>query len=170
MFRERASRKNMLPQSFNIKATNIELAPELRAYLEKRFSSLAGVLDFNEPTLKVQIEIGRTTRHHGKGDIFRAEFNIRTHKDSFRIVREASDIHAAIDEARDSMEEELSRAKIRRISFVRRSRRAVKEMVRSFYGAGMKFVKIPNWNMPKLPKLPRFRLPKLPHFKWPWKK
>ena len=163
----------MLPSSFNIKATNIEFTPELRAYLEKRFSSLSGVLDFNEPTLKVQVEIGRTTRHHDKGDVFRAEFNIRARKDSFRIVREAADIHIAIDEARDSMENELSRAKTRRISFVRRSRRAVKEMVRGFYGAGMKFVHIPKWAIPRLPKIPRFRLPKMPkisNLKWPWKK
>src|SRR3990167_5134905 len=128
----------MLPTSFNIKATNIELTPELHTFLERRFSSLSGVLDFTDSTLKVQIEVGRTTRHHDKGDVFRAEFNVRSRRGSFRAEAERSDIHTAISDARDELEMGLGRAKGRYISFVRRSRRAVKDMLRGFYGAGHK--------------------------------
>ena len=139
----------MLPTSFNIKATNIELTPELRTFLERRFSSLSGVLDFNEPTLKVQIEVGRTTRHHDKGDVFRAEFNVRSRRGNFRAEAERSDIHTAISDARDDLEMGLGRAKGRYISFVRRSRRAMKDMLRGFYGASIKLARIPRFRLPR---------------------
>ncbi len=151
----------MLPTSFNIKATNIELTPELRTFLERRFSSLSGVLDFNEPTLKVQIEVGRTTRHHDKGDVFRAEFNVRSRRGNFRAEAERSDIHTAISDARDDLEMGLGRAKGRYISFVRRSRRAMKDMLRGFYGASIKLARIPRF------RLPRFKM-KMPSIKWRW--
>lgn len=159
----------MLPTAFNIKATNLELSPELRNYVERRFTSLSGLIDFNDPTLKVQIEVGRTTRHHDKGDVYRAEFNIRIRRGSFRSVAEGATIQSAIDDAREALETNLERAKKRSVSFVRRSGRAMKDLVRGWYGAGLKFVRVPKF---KLPHLPRFKMPhlKIPRFKWPWRK
>lgn len=153
-----------MPPSFNIKATNIVLTPDLRDYVERRFQSVAGVIDFADPTLKVQVEIGRTTRHHDKGDVYRAEFNVRRAGTLARAAREAFDIRAAIDEARDALERELARAKGRSLSLVRRSSRAVKEFVRGWYGAGMKYVHIPKFRLPAV-KIPRLRL-KFPDIHW----
>jgi ribosomal subunit interface protein len=144
----------MLPTAFNIKATNLALSPEVRAYVEKRFVSLSSVLDFAEPTLKVQIEVGRTTRHHDKGDVFRAEFNVRQKGERLRAVAEAASMYAAIDEARDALESEVVREKKQGISFMRRSSRAMKEAVRGFYGAGLRWVRIPRMSMPRLPRFP----------------
>lgn len=159
----------MLPTAFNIKATNLTLTPELRGYVERRFESLAGLLDFNDPTLKVQIEVGRTTRHHDKGEVYRAEFNVRLRRGSFRSVAEGATIQAAIDDAREALETNLERAKKRSASFVRRSGRAMKDLVRGWYGAGVRFVRIPKVSIPALSrfKMPRFKVPRL---KWPWKK
>lgn len=152
----------MLPLSFNIKATSMTLTPELREFVERRFLSLAGLIDMSDPTLKVQIEVGRTTHHHEKGDIFRAEFNIRSRRGTFRTVAERSDIHTAISDARDELEMGLGRAKGRYISFLRRSRRAVKEMLRGWYGTSMKYVRVPRF---KMPRMPRFKVPAI---KWRW--
>lgn len=151
----------MLPTSFNIKATNLTLTPELRAYVERRFISLAGLIDFHEPTLKVQVEVARTTRHHGKGDIFRAEFNVRRGGGDFRAVAEAPHIHAAIDDARDELETSIGRAKGRRLAFLRRSHRVMKNIVRGAYGAGRRLVRLPTIKMSRF----RFKL-KLPSFDW----
>lgn len=138
------------------------LTPELREFVERRFLSLAGLIDMSDPTLKVQIEVGRTTRHHEKGDIFRAEFNIRSRRGTFRAVAERSDIHTAIGDARDDIEMGLGRAKGRYTSFLRRSRRAVKEMLRGWYGTSMKYVRIPRF---KMPRMLRFKMPSI---KWRW--
>lgn len=151
----------MLPTAFNIKATNLLLTHELREYLERRFISLAGLIAMNEPTLKVQIEVGRTTRHHDKGDVFRAEFNLRSRHGVFRAVAERPTIYTAIDDARDELEMTLGRAKGMRISFLRRSRRAMKEILRGWYGAGMKYVRTPRF------KMPRFKM-KMPSIRWRW--
>lgn len=150
-----------MPPAFNIKATNLSLTPALRDYLERRFLSLAGLIDMSDPTLKVQIEVGRTTRHHDKGDVFRAEFNLRSRHGNFRAVAERPTIYAAIDDARDELEMAFGRAKGMRISFLRRSRRAMKEMLRGWYGAGMKYVRVPRF------RVPRFKM-KMPSIKWRW--
>ncbi|MDP3661571.1 MAG: HPF/RaiA family ribosome-associated protein [bacterium] len=148
----------MLPTSFNIKATNMALSSELREYVERRFLSLSGIVAMSEPTLKVQIEVGRTTRHHD-GDVFRAEFNLRSRHGNFRAVAERPTIYAAIDDARDELETGFGRAKGMRISFLRRSRRAMKEMLRGWYGTSMKYVRVPRF------KMPRFKVPSI---KWKW--
>lgn len=152
----------MLPTAFNIKATNMGLTPEIRTYVERRFLSLAGLIDFQDPTLKVQVEVGRTTRHHDKGEVYRAEFNVRSRRGSFRSVAEAATMNAAIDDVREALETNVERAKKRNVSFVRRSGRAMKDLLRGWYGAGMKFVRIPRF---KIPALPRFKVPAL---KWRW--
>ena len=152
----------MLPKSFNIKATNLELTPALREFVEKRFESLGGVLNLADTTLKVQIEVGRTTRHHDKGDVYRAEFNVRARRGVFRTEAERSDIYTAIGDARDEMEVALARAKGRYRSFLRRSRRAVKDMLRGWYDVGAKYARIPRF---KIPRMPRFKMPSI---KWKW--
>lgn len=151
----------MMPPSFNIKATNLTLTPELRDFIHKRFETLAGLLDFTDPTVKVQVEVARTTRHHDKGDVFRAEFNVRSRKGAFRAEAERSDIRAAVNDARDELEGGLARAKWRYRSFVRRSRRAMKEMLRGWYGASIRFARVPRF------RLPRFKM-KFPSIHWKW--
>ncbi len=152
----------MLPLSFNIKATNLTLTPELRDFVEHRFTSLAGLIDMSDPTLKVQIEVGRTTRHHAQGLVYRAEFNVRSRRGLSRTVAERADLHAAVNDARDELEVSLSRAKGRYRSFVRRSRRAVKDLLRGWYDVGAKYARIPRF---KLPRMPRFKMPSI---KWKW--
>jgi putative sigma-54 modulation protein len=92
-----------------IRATNLELTPELRAYIEEKFSNLTR---YFENILEVHIEIEKTTRHHQKGRIFRAEANLRVPiKGLLRVEKAEKDIYKAIDKVKDHFKEELVRYK-----------------------------------------------------------
>ena len=95
--------------NITIKATNLELTPELRAYIEEKFQHLTHYFD---NILEAHIEIEKTTRHHQKGEIFRAEANLRVPvKGVLRVEKTEKDIYKAIDKVKDHFKEELIRYK-----------------------------------------------------------
>jgi len=96
-----------------IKATNMSLTPGIADYVKKRLSSLEKYIDPNETTINCYVEVGRTTKHHKQGDVFRAEINFHIKGEDFRAVSETSSLHAAIDEAKDEMVRKLRKHKVR---------------------------------------------------------
>ena len=117
----------------NFKATNLTVTNETRAYLDKKLQSLEKLLDFDDEAVIVDVELGRTTRHHQSGDVFFAEINIHRGKESFRAVADRPDLMSAIDGMRDSMARELSAGKEKRLSLLRRSGQMAKAVLRGGY-------------------------------------
>ncbi len=70
----------------NIKATNIELTPSLRALINKKLRTLSSRIakQEKEGMAQLYVEIGRQSRHHHKGAIFYAEANLEL---SGKIIR-----------------------------------------------------------------------------------
>lgn len=116
-----------------IKTTNISLSPSIEDYLDKRLGAIEKLIDTNNPTLLADIELGRTTKHHQSGDIFRAELNLTIDGDSFRAVSEKADLNSAIDEMKDEIVNELRSYKGRRQSLIKRSGARIKALLRKFY-------------------------------------
>lgn len=107
-----------------IKATNIELTQELRDYIEEKISSLEkfakifqgkeyydGFFRKGKPRVEVWVEIGRTTKHHQKGDIFRTEVQMHLPGKSIRAEAEREDLKLAITEVKDKLQRELKKYK-----------------------------------------------------------
>lgn len=117
----------------NIKSTNLVVSPDISAYLNEKLKSVVKLIDSNDETAMFDIELGRTTRHHQTGNIFRAEINLRRKGGDNRAVSEASDIFSAIDLVKDQILDELRGAKGKRLRFIRKSGRKVKEWLRRFY-------------------------------------
>lgn len=117
----------------NLKATNINISPQVRSYLERKLASLTKLVDFDDSAVTLDVELGRTTRHHQTGDIFFAEINIYRGKESFRAVTDRPDIMSAIDGMRDAIARELSSRKDKQISLIRRSGLLAKAMLRGSY-------------------------------------
>lgn len=117
----------------NIKATNITLNDSIREYLGKRLASLEKLIDFEDPTVFVAVEIGRTTAHHQTGDVFRAEITISRGSESFRAAAERADLNTAIDEVRDEMARSLASLKGRKESLAKRGGRMAKALLRDGY-------------------------------------
>ncbi len=104
----------------NLKATDVTLDFATREYLTKRLASLEKFIDFNDPAVLVNAELGRTTRHHHAGNIFFAEVTIHRGKESFRSVSDRPDLFSAIDEVRDELERALSAKKGKMRALARR--------------------------------------------------
>ncbi len=117
----------------NLKGTNIELTVEIRNYLDRRLDGVSKFLPKDNEAFIVDVELGRTTKHHQAGDIFRAEINVVIGDKSFRAVSERADLYSAIDDMKDEITRELGSYKEKRISLVKRSGQKLKQLIRRLY-------------------------------------
>jgi putative sigma-54 modulation protein len=112
-----------------IKSKNFEITSSVENYLQKKIDSLKKFFgDFNEELIKAEIEVGRSTRHHKTGDVFRAEINLSIGGQLFRAESERDDIFVAIDEVRDDLEREIQKFKTKKETvFIRGARSIAKQ-------------------------------------------
>lgn len=110
--------------AINIKGTNLDLTPALKQYVEDKIISL---IKFYSGLTQVRVELERTTKHHHKGEVWRAEANISGPKHLFRAEAVADDIYSAIDEMKDELKRELQALKEKRSRLVRRARQTKRE-------------------------------------------
>ena len=107
-----------------IKTTNLELSQELRDYIQEKINSLEkfakifqdknyynGFFSRGKPRVEVWVEVSRTTRHHQKGNIFRAEAQMRLPGKGLRAESERDDLKLAIAEVKDELQRELKKYK-----------------------------------------------------------
>ncbi len=96
-----------------IKATEFELTPSLTTYIETKLSGLAKFIQAldtkGQPELRV--EVGRTTRHHQHGPVFRAEGNLRLPGTVLRAEHVDNDARTAIARLRDKLHLEIEKHK-----------------------------------------------------------
>lgn len=118
--------------NINLKATNIELTPVIRDYANKKVEGLEKFLDsYNDSSAQAFVELGMTTRHHHKGNIFRAEIQFRLpyYEKGARAVANGETLYAAIDSAHDEMKIELAKIKDRKKSLIRKGARLFKKLI-----------------------------------------
>ena len=99
----------------HIKATKLDITPALKEYIEEKIGSLEKFIKTYdaEGGVEMWIEVGRTTLHHHKGDVFRAEADIRLPGKVLRAEDEDSDVRVAIDRVRDKLKREIEKYKDR---------------------------------------------------------
>lgn len=122
-----------------IKATNTDLTPAIAEYVQKKLSSLEKVVDKNDESAVVSVEVGVKTKHHQQGDIFFAEINLHVAGGDFYAVAEESDLYSAIDAVKDEIISEVNSYRSRRRKLLRRGQALVKDVMRGF---GEQFGKI----------------------------
>ncbi len=111
-----------------IKTKNFQSSSAIENYVQKKLETLKKFLEnFNKESLMTEIELGRTTRHHQSGDIFRAEINLSVDGKLFRVESEQDDIYAAIDEVRDDLEREIKAFKTKKETIFIRGARSLKK-------------------------------------------
>lgn len=117
--------------NFLVKVTNLELTPAISLYIEKVFNSLEKlIVSLGEANVETRIEVGRSSYHHKKGDIFFAEVNLVCGKKLIRNRVENSNLYAAIDEVKDNLRRELTKFKGRQESLFKRGSRTASKMWR----------------------------------------
>jgi ribosomal subunit interface protein len=100
----------------NVKGTNFNLTSEVCDYIEKKISSLDKFIKRQNSAVQTWVEIGKTTKHHKKGNIYRAEIQIRLPVKGIRVEAEARTVFLAINEARHELQRKLKEHKNKQIS------------------------------------------------------
>lgn len=116
----------------NIKTTSITLTDAISDYLNKRLEKVGALLR-DDTTVQCDVEIGRTTAHHHKGDIFKAEIHIVGVGLNIYSTSEKEDLYAAIDEVRDAVLRELKTSRNKETSRIRRGGAVVKNMMKGLW-------------------------------------
>ena len=102
-----------------IKITGMEMTPAISDYVHKRIDALTKFIDPSLQSL-AEVEIGRITKHHNKGDVYKAEMHLTVGKDLYRIDVIESDLYVAIDMMKDRVIQEVTKMKDKKISLFRK--------------------------------------------------
>lgn len=102
-------------------------------YVEDKIGSLGKYIDLSAPDVRVAVQLHKS---HGNDknadDLYRAEIRIAVGGKDYYVTAEQSDLHAALDIAKDEMEQVLRRAKDKRVSLARRGGKFMKKMLGRF--------------------------------------
>ena len=125
----------------NLKGTGIVLTDSITEYATKKISALEKFITKKHEGAVFRVEVGKTTKHHKSGDVFKAEVNVTGAGLDIYAVAEAEDLYAAIDMVESEMARELVQGKIKRMKLLRRGQRAIKNLMKDFPWALKRFKK-----------------------------
>ncbi|HCC83256.1 TPA: ribosome-associated translation inhibitor RaiA [Candidatus Uhrbacteria bacterium] len=87
-------------------ATHMEMTEAIKNYVQEKLMSLEKFTE-RYSTCEVSAEVGKTSEHHQKGKIFRAEFMMTIPGVTLRAEAVEEDLYAAIDAAKDDLKRQL---------------------------------------------------------------
>jgi len=122
----------------NIKSVNVGLDQALTDWIYKKLGEIEKYLsDFEgreipggKETIELNIEIAKTTRHHRKGDVFRAEAQLYLPKELIRVEATDNDLRTAIDQIKEQLYRKIKKYRRKRIIRARKWARKIKEIGR----------------------------------------
>jgi ribosomal subunit interface protein len=91
-----------------IKATKMDLTPSIEEAVNEKFGNLEKYFD---NIIGCEVEVGKTTNHHHKGDVFFAEVNLEVPKKVIRAVTETDDLYKALSETKEKIKNEIIKYK-----------------------------------------------------------
>ncbi|KPJ55294.1 hypothetical protein AMJ47_00230 [Parcubacteria bacterium DG_72] len=113
-----------------IRAKNLSLNQKLRDYVEEKIGEeVEKLLKHERPPIEAAVELIRVTKHHKKGDIFRAEVQVSLH--GHKVISEApgESIEQAIDKVKDELEREIKRHRNKEKDIGRKGGRFLKKLL-----------------------------------------
>ncbi|KKT62913.1 MAG: hypothetical protein UW81_C0026G0007 [Candidatus Giovannonibacteria bacterium GW2011_GWC2_44_9] len=111
----------------SLKGTNIALLESTREYVYRKIVRMTEKLLVREcEAISLEIEVGKTTKHHKTGPYFRAEANLSTGKNLLRAEAAGETLNEAIDLVEEELEVEIKKFKERRRSLMLKNARKLK--------------------------------------------
>lgn len=106
----------MIDMKVIIKATDLDLTPALKAYIEEKFNDLDRFLvNFQQDSIQARVDVGRSSKHHKHGDVFHVDVNLDLPKEVLRAEDDTNDAYAAIDAVKDKLKREIEKYKEKHI-------------------------------------------------------
>jgi putative sigma-54 modulation protein len=94
----------------NMKGTKLALTPAIKAYIQMKMDMLDKFLGEIQ-VIGANYEVEKTTRHHTKGEIYRAEANLIVPHETLRVEKTEKDLYKAIDKVKDHLIRSIKRHK-----------------------------------------------------------
>jgi len=94
----------------DVKTTGIEMTDGIAAAIRQKIGSLDKFLAHVGTPREARVEVGRTTEHHRKGEVFRVETNLRIPGKVLRAVAVSYRLYDAIDLVKDELKREITKA------------------------------------------------------------
>lgn len=117
--------------NFHIKTKDLDLTPEITSQVHEKLGVIEKFLaPSGDQKVLAEIEIGLRSKHHQKGDVYRAEANVTCDGDMFRASTNASSISAALDELKDEIGKTIRRKKGKGFDLRRSGARLIKNILR----------------------------------------
>ena len=114
-----------------IKGLDIEVTDAIREYVEQRVMSLGKVIRFDDPLVRISVELGRSANHHKQDEeAYRTEVHLTIPGQTFFAQAFASDLYVSIDEVRDDIARQIRDNKGRSKSLFRRGGAMIKKLLR----------------------------------------
>ncbi len=86
---------------------NMDLTDAIRQYVDERLLAISKIVDEYDPAVLVDVEVGKSTRHHNKGPYMRCEMNVVFLGNVFRGEEEREDLYEAIDTCKDDIRRQI---------------------------------------------------------------
>ena len=127
-----------------INTKNIELNDALRDFIHDRLGQVDKFINIKDkkdkdkkgkPTATMWVELERTTEHHQKGKVFRAEAQMRLPGQSIRAESTKEDLRTAIVEVKDELQKILKKYKGKRKTRAMKGLRKLKKIFNIARGA-----------------------------------
>lgn len=96
--------------NIRIKATQIELTEEIKNHIQTKMDMLEKFLG-DMPVITCDFEVGLTSGHHQKGEIYRAEANLNLGHEVLHIEKTETELFKAIEKVKDHLAEMIKRYK-----------------------------------------------------------
>lgn len=124
-----------MKMKINTKATNISLTPSISEYVEKKINMLEKFFAGSDEVL-VNVEVGKVSRHHKSGDIFRAEIKIVDGGEVYYAAAETEDLYSSIDEVKDEVISSMTSKKKKAVRLVRKGGAQIKNLLKGIIDVG----------------------------------
>ena len=113
-----------------VKASGIEYTDKLRTYIASKLQQLDRLIPKGASDAKYEVEIGKATKHHKTGLIYRAEINLSYGSTLNRAEATDTTIIRAIDAVKEEIKTELRKGRGKKKEEARKGARVMKKMVR----------------------------------------
>jgi len=114
----------------NEKGTNMKITEEIKDYLYKKLEYIEKFLDPADESVLCDVELGKMSKHHKTGDVFRTEINLHIAGKNFRAEAEENELFASIDIAKDEMVRELKSNKDKKVSQLKHGGAKIKGIIK----------------------------------------
>jgi putative sigma-54 modulation protein len=111
----------------DIRGTEMEITEAISAAIEEKLATLDKYLESVGTPRELRVEVGKTTHHHNKGEVFRVDANLVMPGHVIRVEETASDLYGAIDLAKDKLKNEIIKVTKSQIDVKRDGAREAKE-------------------------------------------